>query len=71
MVDIVIKEDFMALIGFILLLSIIGTITGITGVILTSALSIWAKIILISLEVFIFSIVMANRKIKNEEKEND
>jgi len=43
----------MAFIGFILLLSIIGTITGVTGVILTSALSIWGKIAILSFEVFI------------------
>lgn len=61
----------MALIGFILLLSIIGTIAGITGVILTSALSVWAKITLISIEVFIFSSVMAYRELKNEEKESE
>lgn len=43
----------MALIGFILLLSIIGTITGITGLVLASSLTIWGKIAILSFEVFI------------------
>lgn len=43
----------MALIGFILFLSIIGTITGVTGVVLASSLIIWGKIAILSFEVFI------------------
>lgn len=61
----------MALIGIMLFLSIIGTLTGITGVILTSALSVWGKIALISVEVFIFSAILAAWNMKNEEEENE
>lgn len=49
----------MALIGFIALISLISFYIGIIGIILTCALSIWHKIALISLVVFIYSVLIA------------
>ena len=48
----------MAFIGFMLLISLIGIFVGVVGIILTCALSIWHKIALISLVVFIYSLLM-------------
>lgn len=63
--------DFMAFIGFILLLSIIGTITGITGLVLASSLTILGKIAILSLEVFICAGLIAAYISRNEEKESE
>lgn len=48
----------MEFIGFMLLISLIGIFVGVVGIILTCALSIWHKIALISLVVFIYSLLM-------------
>jgi uncharacterized membrane protein len=49
----------MAIIGLMILLSLIGILTGVIGIILTCALSVWHKIALISLVVFIYSVLIA------------
>lgn len=59
----------MAFIGFILLLSIIGTITGITGVVLASSLTIWGKIAILSFEVLICAGLIAAYISRNEDKD--
>jgi hypothetical protein len=48
----------MAIIGLMILLSLIGILIGVIGIILTCALSVWHKIALISLVVFIYSLLM-------------
>lgn len=59
----------MEFIGFMLLISLIGIFVGVVGIILTCALSIWHKIALISLVVFIYSIFML--WITSHKEEND
>lgn len=49
----------MAIIGLMILFSLIGILIGIIGIILTCALSVWHKIALISLVVFIYSGLIA------------
>lgn len=49
----------MAFIGFMLLISLIGIFVGVIGIILTCALSVWHKIALISLVIFICSLLIA------------
>lgn len=48
----------MAFIGFLVILSIIGTFIGLIGLIITSTLSMFAKILLFSIVVFIYACIL-------------
>lgn len=52
----------MVLIGFILLIALIGLIIGLIGFIVSLSISIWLKTALISLIIFIFMGFMASIK---------
>ena len=47
----------MEFIGFMLLISLIGIFVGVVGVAVTSSLSIWSKIAIISFLVFIYAVI--------------
>lgn len=57
----------MALIGFIALISLISFYIGIIGIIVTSSLSIWVKIIILSVLAFVTVVILAGLK-ENKEK---
>ena len=49
----------MAFIGFLVILSIIGSFIGLIGLIITSTLSMFAKILLFSIVAFIYACILA------------
>ena len=57
----------MALIGFIALISLISFYIGVIGIIVTSSLSIWVKIIILSVLAFVTVVILAGLKEKKKE----